>query len=235
MTEAPPWPRLAVLIDAENVSAGYWPAITAALARLGRAAVVRAYVCHAPSPGWCAAEIEIIDGRPAGGPNAADFLMAMDAAVMAVEKRVDGFALVTGDDGFSAVALDIKRRDMLVYALVPLNGGSVPRHLAAVADLTVLLPPANAVASPAPPSAKDDLDAELCAAMALCPVVDEGWVGVGELGTALKRVRGKKLKGKLTDIVARSALLEVRGKASSTEVRLKNATYSLNDPDGLPL
>lgn len=83
MTETPP-PNLAILIDAENVSAAYWPAVLARAGRFGTATIVRAYVCHAPTHGWVtAAGVEIVDGRPADSPNAADFLLAMDAAVMA--------------------------------------------------------------------------------------------------------------------------------------------------------
>ncbi|MBF0562313.1 MAG: hypothetical protein HQL37_09885 [Alphaproteobacteria bacterium] len=45
------------------------------------------------------------------------------------------------------------------------------------------------------------------------PDDDNGWTSLSDLGTALKRVRGRKLKGKLTDIVARSGMIELRGKS----------------------
>jgi hypothetical protein len=80
------------------------------------------------------------NGRPADGPNAADFLLAMDAAVMAAEGRVDGFVLMTADDGFAAVAHGLKMRGVSVYTLIPFNGGPVPRRLAAMADLAILVP-----------------------------------------------------------------------------------------------
>ena len=72
-----------------NVSPACWPEIWTVAGRFGPPVLVRAYVCHRPPPGWVAASgVEIVDGRPADGPNAADFLMAMDAAALAVEARV---------------------------------------------------------------------------------------------------------------------------------------------------
>lgn len=226
MTEASP-SRLAILVDAENVSAACWPAAVAIAGRFGTATIVRAYVCHAPTPGWVAAAgVEIVDGRPANGPNAADFLLAMDAAVMAAERQVDGFVLVTGDDGFAAVALDLKRRGAAVYALVPLNGSMVPRRLATAADLTVLLPspptPAPTLAFPktAPPSRFGDTwTGDILAALARCPVDEDGWTTLSDLGQALKDTGVKKPKGKLFELVRGLDDVEIHGTKAKTRVR----------------
>jgi hypothetical protein len=213
----PTTPSLAILIDGENVSSACWPAALAIASRFGLPTVVRAYVCH-PSPGWAGAKgVEIVDGRPADGPNAADFLMAMDAAVMAAGRQVDGFVLLTSDDGFAAVAQDLMRRGATVYALIPLNGGSIPRRLAAVADLSVLvpLPPAAIAGAHDEPASllliEDRWVNALQTALARCAVDDDGWATLSDLGVELKRAGVKMPKGKLSDLVRRIDAVETRG------------------------
>lgn len=220
-------PSLAILIDGENVSSSCWPAALAIAGRFGMPTVIRAYVCHPPSPGWVAAKgVEIFDGRPADSPNAADFLLAMDAAVMAAEHRVDGFVLLTGDDGFAAVAQDLKRRGATVYALLPLNGTAIPRRLAAAADLSVLVPqlattmPLSHEAATPFLSKADRWANDLRAALARCPVDDDGWVELSELGVELKSARAKMPKGKLSDLARRVAGIEVRGANAEVWLRL---------------
>jgi hypothetical protein len=221
-------PSLAILIDGENVSSTCWPAALAIAGRFGMPTVVRAYVCHPPSPGWVAAKgVEIVDGRPADGPNAADFLLAMDAAVMAAERRVDGFVLLTGDDGFAAVAQDLKRRGAAVYALIPLNGEAIPRRLAAAAELSVLVPlPTAAMSVPHKEAAsfmsmEDRWANDLRIALARCPVDNDGWAALSELGAALKSAGAKMPKGKLSDLVRRVDGVEVRGASAKAWLRLR--------------
>jgi hypothetical protein len=142
---------------------------------------------------------------------------------------VDGFVLVTGDDDFAAVAQDLKRRGTSVYALVPINGSAVPRRLAAVADLTVLLPPPPTMGMPAPSSNKagavPELEGswvgEVLAALAQCSAHEDGWTTLSWLGQAVKHAELKKPKGKLEDLVRRIEGLEVQGTKANTRVRLR--------------
>ena len=222
--------RLAVLIDAENAPAAAWPAVAATVQRLGVAALVRAYSCRAV-PGWSSfSAIEWIDGRPADGANAADFLLAMDAAVLAAERRVDGFVLVTGDDGFSAVALDLKRRGATVFALIPLNGAGspVPRRLAAAAYLAVLVPCSGEPAAfadpkPAPAGrlgrAGDGWGGAVMAALSDCASGQDGWTELSVLGQALKPYGLKRPRKTLYDSLGEVRGVELRGKRSSASVR----------------
>jgi hypothetical protein len=223
--------RLAILIDAENVSSACWPAALAIAGRFGVATVMRAYVCHPPAPGWVAAEgVEIVDGRPADGPNAADFLMAMDAAVMAAERRVDGFVLLTCDDGFAAVALGLKRGGATVYSLIPFNGGAIPRRLAAIADLTVLVPLPSAFVPAVQGSLlsiEDRWVNQLRTLLARRSADDEGWVELSELGSELKNSGIKKPKGKLSDIVRRVDGIEWRGTNAKAWLRLRGDVSAL--------
>lgn len=197
MTERPPF-RLAVLIDAENIAAGNWPAARATIERFGVPELIRAYFCHEPLPAWAILpEVEIIDGRPAGGPNAADFLMAMDAVSIAAEGWADGFVLVTGDDGFSVVARELKKRGVAVYALLPLHGCAVAGRLAEAADLAIVLPSSSVSAKvPAPPS---DLAALILDVLFACPVDEHGWTELSFLGSALRERVGTRLRGRLRD------------------------------------
>jgi hypothetical protein len=218
--------NLAILIDGENVSSAYWPAALAIAGRFGTATIVRAYVCHPPSPGWVAAKgVEIVDGRPADSSNAADFLMAMDAAVMAAERQVDGFVLLTSDDGFAAVAQGLKRRGATVYALIPLNGGTIPRRLAAAADLSVLVPAAVIPVVQEKAASflliEDRWVNEFHIALARCPADNDGWAALSELGAELKSAGVKMPKGKLSDLVRRIDGVEVRGTNAKTWLRLR--------------
>jgi len=234
----PPSRRLAILIDAENVSAACWPAATVIVGQFGAPVIVRAYVCHPPAPGWAgAAGVEMIDGRPASGPNAADFVLAMDAAVLAAAGHADIFVLITGDDGFAAVAYDLRRRGVLVYALLPLKDGMVPRRLAAAADLAILLPEPAPVAGtgaalsagppggpPTPPtlpgasaapalSTADALEARILEVLAACPPdLLGGWISLSTLGIELKRAGISRPKGRLSDLMSKLDSVEFKGK-----------------------
>jgi hypothetical protein len=153
--------------------------------------------------------------------------MAMDAAVMAAERQVDGFVLLTGDDGFAAVAQDLKRRGTAVYALIPLNGAGIPRRLAAIADLSVLVPlptVATALARDGTISAigiEDNWANELRVALARCPVDEQGWSALSELGAAIKSAGIKMPKGKLSDLVRQVDGVELRGATPKTGLRLR--------------
>lgn len=231
-------PRIALLIDAENVSAEYWPAAKGIAGRFGTVTVTRAYVCHQPPPKWAAIpDIEIIDGRPADGPNAADFLLAMDAAVMAAQRQVDGFVLMTADDGFAAVAQDLKRRGATVQVLIPLGRPTVPRRLAAVADLAILVPSA---AQPSPPKpsvkphgASDALTDAILAILATCPAEAGGWVGMSVLGTELKRAKVKRSSRPLYTVLSGIPEVELdREKTVNARARLRaHAATSGMAPD----
>jgi hypothetical protein len=227
-------PRLAILIDAENVAASCWPAASAIAARFGTAAVARAYFCHDPSPGWIGATgVEIVDGRPADGPNAADFLLAMDAAVMAAEGRVDGFVLITADDGFAAVAHGLKMRGASVYALIPFNGGPVARRLAAMADLAILVPmppPTRVVRDP--PS--NDWQRHFHLALARCKADDEGWVALSDLGSELRAAGVTLPGGKLSGLARKASSVECQGSGTAIRVRRMNHDPPQRDPQEAP-
>ena len=191
MTERPPL-RLAILIDAENIAASSWPAARVVIERFGVPELIRAYFCHEPLPAWAVLpEVDIIDGRPAGGPNAADFLMAMDAVSIAAE----GWA-----NGFSVVARELKRCGAAVYALLPLHGNTVAGRLAEAADIAIVLPVSSSATAPAfPPS---DLVTLILEVLMECPTDEHGWTDLSSLGSALRERMGTRLRGKLCDTLS---------------------------------
>jgi len=212
-------PKLAVLIDAENISHTLWPKITDIANRLGKPVIVRAYTCH-PN-GWASEpDVEIIDGAPTGGRNAADFILAMDAARLVDRRKVRHFLLVSGDDGFSAIAAELRRSGArsVHAAITPALAGGKSR-LAAAADLAILLPaepdPAtNAQPTPKPAATKkapigwsaDNIEI----AMLRCPRDDEGWTTMSRLGSAFA-VMGiiPPKKGSLAARVRRQGRFEI--------------------------
>lgn len=221
-------PRLAILIDAENMSAAYWHQIFDAATRLGTPVLVRAYACQGPPPGWLAIEdVEMVDGRPAGGPNAADFLLAMDAAAIAERDIVDVFIIVTGDDGFSTIAHGLKARGSTVYAFLPLALIGVPRRLASAADLAILLPPPPTfcAAAPRPMSQRASMIAE---ALLRCQRDRDGWADISKMGALLK---GQGLSGKLTTIVRKLREFELDETGPVIKVRLRPITEAESYPD----
>jgi hypothetical protein len=161
--------------------------------------------------------------------------MAMDAAVMAAEGHVDGFALLTGDDGFAAVAHGLKMRGASVYALIPFNGGPVARRLVAMADVAVLVPmppPLKQVVA-GPPN--NDLQHQFLCALAQCKADDGGWVLMGELGTQLKAAGVKRPRGKLSLVARQTSGVEWRWKAAELQVRRMKDTAVQKAPTEAPI
>lgn len=223
--------QLAVLIDSENVSAGNWPRIAALAAGLGEICTVRAYTCHPTPRGWSTvSEVTLVDGRPSTGSNAADFLLAMDAAVLASDRTIDAVALVTGDDGFATIAQDLQRRGVRVIAMVPINGGSVPRTLASVADLTVVIPPETKpveLEKQQPPlvtstPSQGGWSPEAVRSIARhCQTTDDGWIPMSIFGSALKGAGIKRPKGSLFESIGKLGIAETKGTQARGWVRLK--------------
>ncbi|HYD64770.1 NYN domain-containing protein [Azospirillum sp.] len=215
-------PRLAVLIDAENVPVSLWPAIRRRLPRLGRPVLVRAYACGG-APGWGFADgVEVVDaGAAARAPNAVDFLLAFDAGRIRESGAVDGFVLVSGDDGFAAMVKALAESGAAVHVIVPAIGETYGRRLARHADVCLLVaPPADPVATERADGAPQTLEARFAEVFRGCGADGEGWVPLSVLGAALKAA-GVAFPGKLGALVSAMPGFEVRGAdATGATVRL---------------
>jgi NYN domain/OST-HTH/LOTUS domain len=117
-------PRLAVLIDADNVSANYAAAIFAEIAALGEASVRRIYGDWS-SPhlnGWakCVAALGLVPDQQFSntkGKNASDIGLVIAAMDFLHSGLFDGFVLVSSDSDFTRLASRIREQGLDVYGI----------------------------------------------------------------------------------------------------------------------
>lgn len=108
--------RLAVLIDADNVSPAQVSEIFKTVSTLGEPIVRRAYGmvnCFSVSGGWNVAQREYgIVSKPqvsnVSGKNVADIALVIDAMEMLYKSSVDGICIVSSDSDFTALAAKIR-------------------------------------------------------------------------------------------------------------------------------
>jgi hypothetical protein len=117
-------PRLAVLIDADNVPAGYAEAIFEEIAALGEASVRRIY------GDWSATRLSAWAKRVAAlglvadqqfsntkGKNASDIGLVIAAMDFLHSGLFDGFVLVSSDSDFTRLAARIREQGLDVYGI----------------------------------------------------------------------------------------------------------------------
>jgi NYN domain/OST-HTH/LOTUS domain len=139
-------PRLAVLIDAENVSHNFAPTIFREIARFGVPRVQRIYGSFTGSAGgWEEATARFaLEARPCIAPaarkNGADIMLTIDAMDLLHGGGIDGFCIVSSDGDFADLAGRIRREGRLAYGFG--NGGK--RFRLACSDYVVLALPGKA-------------------------------------------------------------------------------------------
>ncbi|WP_102110333.1 NYN domain-containing protein [Oceaniglobus roseus] len=103
-----PYPRVAVLVDGDNVSAERAEDILRAARDCGRIDVLRSYVASAQS-GWAAAPaFRLIHAGP--GTNSAGLLLSIDAMELALAGGIETFVIASSDGGFRHVAQRLRER-----------------------------------------------------------------------------------------------------------------------------
>lgn len=114
--------RLAVLIDAENVSPKITERLFEEIARMGKVCVRRIYgdFSNAQSNGWAdvLAEHAIIPQQQFAytkGKNASDITLVIDAMDLVYSGLYDGFCLVSSDSDFTRLATRIREQGMDVF------------------------------------------------------------------------------------------------------------------------
>jgi uncharacterized LabA/DUF88 family protein len=117
-------PRLAVLIDADNVPAGYAEAIFEEIAALGEASVRRIYGdWSAPRlAGWArkVAALGLVADQQFSntrGKNASDIGLVIAAMDFLHSGLFDGFVLVSSDSDFTRLAARIREQGLDVYGI----------------------------------------------------------------------------------------------------------------------
>ena len=154
-------PRLAVLIDAENVPAKAADEVFAAIARMGEPVVRRIYgdFSNPRLAGWHKALARHAltahqQFSVATGKNAADIALVIDAMDLLHAGRVDGFCLVTSDSDFTRLATRIREHGCEVYGF---GGPATPESFRAACrpflHLTSMAPAGTVALVPAIPKA----------------------------------------------------------------------------------
>lgn len=116
--------RLAVLIDAENVSYSWIKPIIAEIARYGTPTIKRIYTdwTQPASSGWKNVLLEyaiapIQQYRYTAGKNSSDAAMIIDAMDILYSQKVDGFCIVSSDSDFTRLAQRLREAGMRVIGI----------------------------------------------------------------------------------------------------------------------
>ncbi len=116
--------KLAVLIDAENVSYGWVKPIMAEIARYGNPTIKRIYTdwTQPAAGGWKNVLLEyaitpIQQYRYTSGKNSSDSAMIIDAMDLLYSQKVDGFVIVSSDSDFTRLAQRLREAGMRVIGI----------------------------------------------------------------------------------------------------------------------
>jgi len=191
-------PRLAVLIDGENVSARLAPLLFQEIAGLGEASVRRIYgdFSGGKMGGWAAmlGDFGILPQHfpTVSGKNSSDIAMVIDAMDLLHSGRFDGFCLVTADGDFTRLAARIREQGKDVFGF---GERKAPKGLVMACKrfiyLENLAPQADTlekespVAARLPPSTAVKLLKEAVMQMA---GANEGAVALGGVGSQISKL-----------------------------------------------
>ena len=189
--------RLAVLIDADNVSSAVVGPLLAEIASYGAATVRRIYgdwtTPNLNSWKVVLAEQSIVpiqQFRNTTGKNATDSAMIIDAMDLLHGGRLDGFCLVSSDSDFTRLASRIREQGVPVYGF---GERKTPRAFISACDkfvFTDVLTPSSVAQGRQKPGKNLKGNTELISL--LRDVVDasadeSGWASLGEVGSRLTK------------------------------------------------
>ena len=231
-------PLLAVLFDADNVSARHAEPILKEITSYGEPALRRVYADWSkPSlKGWVETSrklglVTYQESANTVGKNASDIGLVIDAMDILHSGRFDGFVLVSSDSDFTRLAARIREHGLEVIGI---GMEKTPESLKNVCNRFVLIenivdepPPAPERGQPqlqaAPKKPVKDAIPLILRAMERIAQDDE-WYTLGELGQHIQaehpdfdsRSYGKK---KLSDLIADLKRFEMRKEGNQTMVR----------------
>lgn len=125
MAEKPHTPLLAVLIDADNISAKFAEVMFDEIASFGEASIRRIYgdFSGGGPQGWTKdklASLAIVPHQQFAnttGKNASDIALVIDAMDILHSGRFDGFVLISSDSDFTRLASRIREQGLDVYGM----------------------------------------------------------------------------------------------------------------------
>lgn len=241
MPADPRAPRLAVLIDADNVPASYAEAIFEEIAALGEASVRRIY------GDWSATRLNAWARKVAAlglvadqqfsntkGKNASDIGLVIAAMDFLHSGLFDGFVLVSSDSDFTRLAARIREQGLDVYGIgekkTPEAFRMACKRFIYVENLGA---PVEETPKPAPDAAEPRATKEAPAkaipliAAAMRAIDPEGeWFSMGQIGQYITqgnpdfdtRTYGA---AKLSDLIRKLPRFEVRQEGTQLQVRDK--------------
>ncbi|MFV0515082.1 MAG: NYN domain-containing protein [Jhaorihella sp.] len=227
-------PLLAVLIDADNISAKFAEAMFDEIASLGEASIRRIYGDFAGGgpQGWSKdklANLAIVPHQQFAnttGKNASDIALVIDAMDILHSGRFDGFVLISSDSDFTRLASRIREQGLDVFGMgmrkTPAAFVKACKRFIYVENLTTELA-AKARPQARQPRAEDTAEAPaeledpkklVLRAMDAIDQEDE-WFSLGQIGQYITasnpdfdtRSYGKK---KLSDLIAELKMFETR-------------------------
>ena len=241
--------RIAVLIDADNISHQNAAPILAELAKFGRATVKRAYGDWTDErlKGW-RARLNRHAITPeqtfayTTGKNSTDSALIIDAMDLLYSGNVDAFAIVSSDSDFTRLATRLRESGKTVYAV---GANKTPRALQEACDqfirIELLAPAPNETAAEVespdePDDSSEPPNLQSLLVRAINTASDEdGWVSISGLGSYLRtssasfdpRVYGAT---KLLDLARSQPYLTTTGTGSSTRVGVKGQATAKKAP-----
>jgi uncharacterized protein (TIGR00288 family) len=206
--------RIALLIDADNVSHGHIAAMLAELSKYGTANIRRAYGDWGSSglKGWKGKLLDFAI-RPiqqfsyTAGKNATDIALVIDAMELLYTQKLDAFCIASSDGDFTPLIMQLKANGQDVYGFgerkTPspfVNACTTFLYLDSIEEGAAPAPVGEPVVKPKPkakakaantsPSKSLAMDAKLIAILrgaVEAVAYDDGWASMAAAGSAAKR------------------------------------------------
>ncbi len=232
-------PRLAVLIDADNVSAKIADGLFEEIAKIGEASVRRIYgdFSNPRSRAWAdtLSKHAIIPQQQFAyttGKNASDITLVIDAMDLLHSGRLDGFCLVSSDSDFTRLAARIREQGVDVFGF---GEQKTPESFRQACRRFVYAE--NLLPGSAAGNSQDGAAKPLQPPSAAVPIInkiitemesDDGWAPLGEVGKQLANLasdfdpRNFGFR-KLSDLVRKTDAFEVEHpKGGAIRIRSKS-------------
>ena len=242
MPSEPRLPRLAVLIDADNIPAKIADGLFEEIAKLGEASVRRIYgdFSNARSKGW----IDVLSRHAImpqqqfaniPGKNASDITLVIDAMDLLHSGRFDGFCLVSSDSDFTRLAARIREQGVDVFGFgeqkTPESFRQACRRFVYTENLSAGGTADSDDAAPAPkPLLPSSKATPIIRKVIAQTESEDGWVTLSLVGKQLtvlapdfdSRTYGC---GKLSDLVRKTGAFEIdQPKGGTMRIRIKQVT-----------
>ncbi|BCH33044.1 hypothetical protein MesoLjLc_49740 [Mesorhizobium sp. L-8-10] len=240
-------PRLAVLIDADNVSAKIADGLFEEIAKIGEASVRRIYgdFSNGRSRAWADVlprHAIIPQQQFAFGKNASDITLVIDAMDFLYRGRFDGFCLVSSDSDFTRLAARIREQGVDVFGFgeqkTPESFRQACRRFIYIENLMPTVPANSAdVARSAKSRLPPDNAVPIIKKIIEKMESEGGWVPLGAVGNQLAKLASdfdptRYGVRKLSDLIRRVDSFEIDGSQGGTmRIRIKPSSQKGPKPN----